>query len=101
MKKEEILNILEKFKRENQKKYNILKIGIFGSVARETDSNKSDIDIVVVLGKQDLFNIIGIKQDLEDKLYTAVDIVSYRDKMNQLLKQRIDNEAVYVYCPPL
>jgi len=51
---------------------------------------------VAVLGKQDLLNIIGIRQDLEDKLYTSVDIVSYRDKINQFLKQRIDNEAVYV-----
>jgi len=25
-----------------------------------------------------------------------VDIVSYREKMNQFLKRRIDNEAVYV-----
>ena len=43
MKKEEVLNILQRFKRENKKRFNILKIGIFGSVARETDSSRSDI----------------------------------------------------------
>jgi len=56
----------------------------------------SDIDIVVKLEKQDLFNMIGIKQDLEDALHTQVDIISYRERMNAFLKQRIDKEAVYV-----
>jgi predicted nucleotidyltransferase len=96
MTKNEIINILQRFKTDNQEKYNILKIGIFGSVARGTDNDRSDIDVVVALGKQDLFNIIGIKQDLEAELYMQVDIVSYRDKMNRFLKQRIDKEAVYV-----
>jgi len=43
-----------------------------------------------------LFNIIGIKQDLEEQLQQAVDIVSYRKNMNEFLKRRIDNEAAYV-----
>ena len=56
----------------------------------------SDVDVVVVLGNQDLFNLIGIKQDLEDQLQVPVDVVSYREKMNQHLKSRIDSEALYV-----
>ena len=40
--------------------------------------------------------MIGIKQDLEDALHTQVDIISYRERMNAFLKQRIDKEAVYV-----
>ncbi len=52
--------------------------------------------MVVELEKQDLFNIIGIKQDLEEQLQQAVDIVSYRKNMNEFLKRRIDKEAAYV-----
>jgi len=96
MKKDELINILQQFKNKNQQKYDILRIGIFGSVAREMNSEESDIDIVVVLKKQDLFNIIAIKQDLEAELSAPIDIISYRDSMNRFLKQRIDNEAVYV-----
>ena len=48
---------------------------------------QSDIDVVVELENQDLFDIIGFKQDLEEKLYHPVDIVSYRGKMNRLLKK--------------
>ena len=69
---------------------------VFGSVARNKIADESDIDIVVQLGKQDLFNLIGIKQDLEEQLNRKVDIVSYREKMNRFLKHKIDNEAVYV-----
>ena len=57
---------------------------------------ESDVDVVVVLGNQDLLNLIGIKQDFEDRLQIPVDIVSYREKMNHHLKRRIDSEAFYV-----
>jgi len=57
---------------------------------------QSDIDVVVELKTQDLFDLIGIKLDLEEELSRQVDIVSYRDKMNNFLKRRIEKEAVYV-----
>ena len=59
-------------------------------------NEESDIDVVVELGKPDLFYLIGIKQDLEEKFRRPVDIVRYRDTMNGFLKKRIDKEAVYV-----
>jgi uncharacterized protein len=83
-------------KRELQKRYAIKKIGLFGSFAKNTQKDDSDIDIVVQLEKQDLFQIIGIKQDLENEFHCTVDVVSYRDKMNPFLKDRIDREAIYV-----
>lgn len=96
MNRNEIILALRRFKERNQNKYRIVKIGIFGSAARDTMKEQSDIDVVVVLEKQDLFTIIGIKQDLEKQLQQAVDIVSYRKNMNEFLKRRIDNEAAYV-----
>ena len=92
-------NIIEKIrsqKGELQKKYAIKRIGLFGSFAKNTPREDSDIDIVVQLEKQDLFQIIGIKQDLEEEFHRTVDVVSYREKMNPFLKDRIDHEAIYV-----
>jgi len=57
---------------------------------------QSDIDVVVELDRQDLFALIGIKQDLEEELKRQVDVVSYRQGMNRFLKARIEKEAVYV-----
>ncbi|WP_457551301.1 nucleotidyltransferase family protein [Desulfobacula sp.] len=95
-KRDEILIYLRRFKGKKEKQYSILKIGIFGSAARDEMNEKSDIDIVVELGKTDLFHLIGIKQDLEEQLHRKVDIIRYRNGMNAFLKKRIDKEAVYV-----
>jgi len=43
-----------------------------------------------------MFNLIGIKQELEEQLRMPIDIVRYRKKMNPFLKRRIEKEAVYV-----
>lgn len=96
MSRKEIIKYLKKFREENKDKYHIERLGVFGSVARNMADDNSDIDIVVVLAKQDLFEIIGIKQDLEENLKFPVDVVSYREKMNSFLKKRIDTEAIYV-----
>lgn len=96
MRRKEIIEYLKKFKEENRDKFHIERLGVFGSVARDTANDDSDVDIVVVLTKQDLFEIIGIKQSLEENLKSPVDVVSYREKMSPFLKNRIDREAIYV-----
>ena len=96
MKRDDIILSLRRFKEINQQKYNIIKIGLFGSAARDNMREQSDIDVVVELETQDFFDLIGIKLDLEEQLSQEIDIVSYREKMNEFLKRRIDKEAVYV-----
>jgi len=96
MSRDEILLSLRRFKEMNQHKYNIRRIGLFGSAAKENMTDRSDIDVVVELETQDLFDLIGIKLDLEEQLNRQVDIISYREKMNEFLKRRINKEAVYV-----
>ena len=96
MKRDDIIITLRRFMKMNKDRYEIMRIGIFGSAARDDMNEQSDIDVVVELGKPDLFYLIGIKQDLEEKFHQPVDIVRYRDKMNAFLKRRIDKEAVYV-----
>ena len=91
----DIIDVIRQFKEDNQKKYSIITIGIFGSASRDSFNDKSDIDIVVELGNPDFFNLIGIKQDIEERFQCPVDVVRYREKMNGFLKRRIDQEAVY------
>ena len=96
MKRDDIILSLRRFKEMNQQKYNIIRIGLFGSAAQDNMREQSDIDVVVELETQDLFDLIGIKLDLEEQLSQQVDIVSYRERMNGFLKRRIDKESVYV-----
>jgi hypothetical protein len=95
MGRKDIIKILRSYKKDVAEQYNILKIGIFGSVARDEAGEDSDIDIVIRISEPDLFMLVGIKNDLEDRLRRPVDIVTYRDTMNPFLKKRIDSEAVY------
>ena len=96
MDRNNVVITISKFKTENLKRYGIKKIGIFGSLALESSNPTNDIDVVVELDKPDLFCLIGIKQDLEVLLGKPVNIVRYRENMNEFLKKRIDNDVVYV-----
>ena len=93
--KTEILEILRNYKKEFAAQYGILKIGIFGSVARDEVGKDSDVDVVVRISKPDLFMLAGIKNELEERFQRTVDIVLYSENMNQFLKKRIDAESVY------
>ena len=95
MKKEELIDILRNYKNERANYYGIMTIGIFGSTARGDDREESDVDIVLRIREPDLFMLVGIKEELEERLHRPVDIVTYRDNMNLFLKKRIDKEAVY------
>jgi hypothetical protein len=96
MQRDEIVQYLRRFKDINKDRYHIVKLGLFGSVARGSMTDSSDIDVVVELDTPDIFLLIGIKQDLEEQLHCPVDIVRYRKTMNAFLKSRIDREAIYV-----
>lgn len=95
MGRKDILKLLSDYKNEVANEYHILKIGIFGSVARSEAKEDSDVDIVIRVSEPDFFMLAGIKEDLEKKLNKSVDIVAYTDLMNPFLKNRIDLEAVY------
>jgi predicted nucleotidyltransferase len=96
MKKEIIINIVTEHKQELKDKFGVEKIGLFGSYARGEENYDSDIDFVVELSKPDLFCLIGVKYFLEDILNSKVDIVRYREKMNEFLRNRILSDAIYV-----
>jgi len=93
---QDILNYLTAHKKEFQEKYNIEKIGLFGSYARGEAHEGSDIDIVINLKKTTLSALVGIKEDIESYFQTQVDIIQYRERMNSFLKNRIERDAIYV-----
>jgi len=77
-------------------KYGVTRIGIFGSVARDDASEQSDVDIVYEMNRPNLFTVVHLKEELEQILHCPVDLVRYRERMNPLLKKRIEKDGVYV-----
>ena len=96
MSRSDILKILKEFKENHAEEYGILIMGVFGSVARDQATEKSDVDIFLKTKIPDPFNIVHIKEALEEILHQHVDIVRLRDRMNPSLKNRIEKDAVYV-----
>ncbi|MEA3545140.1 MAG: nucleotidyltransferase domain-containing protein [Thermodesulfobacteriota bacterium] len=94
--KNRILRILKNNKDNLTHDYGLLKLGVFGSVARNDAKEGSDVDIVVETKVPDLLRMVNLKEDLEALLHSKVDLIRYRFRMNALLKKRIDKEAYYV-----
>ena len=53
------------------------------------------MDVVVRMSKPDLFMLVGIENELEEMLHRSVDIVTYRENMNQFLEKKIDRGAIH------
>lgn len=67
------------------KKYGVLRASVFGSYASGENWPKSDIDILVTFSPDaDLFDAYDLKQDIQNTLHIAVDIVSDKAIVSQL-----------------
>ena len=67
-------------------------VRVFGSVARGEARPDSDVDFLVEFEPgRTLFDLIGLKQDLEDLLGTAVDVVTPNSL--RYLRERVMGEA--------
>ena len=85
----------EKFKRL-LRTYKVKRIAIFGSYARGEAKKNSDIDFLVEFNEQaDLLDQAGLKQDLQELFKKEIDVVTPRS-LNQYIRQRIMDEAVYL-----
>lgn len=104
--KESILSVLKALDKE---KYSILEIGLFGSYAREEETDSSDIDIIVKIEfkkgmyrnfcalQEELENTFGKKVDLVEKSvfdykFKNPDVKDYKEK----IKEEILGSVIYV-----
>ncbi len=74
MTKPDILNYLKDHYQEFHNKYNIEKIGLFGSYARDEATPESDIDIFVKM-KPNMFDMIAIKEQIEEDLHVLYESI--------------------------
>jgi predicted nucleotidyltransferase len=95
MERQEVLDVLATQKPVLSQKYGVARLGIFGSVARGQATEQSDIDVIVEM-PPDLFQMVHLREDLEQILGAPVDLIRLHKNLNALLKGRIDNEAIYV-----
>jgi len=93
--KEEIFKLLKQH-REELKIYNVIKIGLFGSMLRGDNTMESDIDFIVEFeeGKKNYDNFIEVAFLLESLLQKKVDLLTM-EAISSYMKPKILKEAYF------
>ncbi|AAB98108.1 TPA: nucleotidyltransferase family protein [Methanocaldococcus jannaschii] len=93
----EIKDILRKHKKILKEKYKVKSIAIFGSYARNEQTEKSDIDILVEFYETpDYLKFFELEDYLSDLLGIKVDLVIKGAIKNPYIKKSIEEDLIYV-----
>lgn len=92
--KTNILNYLKEHYSEFKSKYNVEQIGLFGSYARDEATENSDIDIFVKM-KPSLFDMVAIKEQIENDLDKKVDIIREHKNIKPIFLKMIQKDLIY------
>lgn len=94
--KQEIINSLHQHKSELNEKFGIEKLALFGSFAKDEQSEKSDIDLLVVqMKKKNAITLIKAKNFISDVLGRDVDL-GLLDSLRPFIRTRVEKEMIYV-----
>ncbi len=91
----DIENKLKELKPLLVQKYNVDKIGYFGSYSRNEQNQYSDIDILVSFTKPLGWDFFDLQEFLENQLNIKVDLVSEK-ALKEQLRQIILNSVKYI-----
>jgi predicted nucleotidyltransferase len=88
----EILEELNKLKPELRNRFKVKNIGIFGSYARNEETEDSDVDILVELEEPIGLDLVELIFFLEEKLCKKVDLVttkSLRSEFQEVIRKEV------------
>lgn len=95
MTKVEILNELSKHKSYLQEHFEVEKIGLFGSYAKDKQTEQSDIDIYVEFRHKTFDNLAGLWNYLEELYHKKIDLFHKHKNNNQVIISNIQKEVIY------
>lgn len=90
----EIFRLLES-NQDKIKSFGVKRLGIFGSVARDEQTENSDVDVLVELEKETFRGYMGLLLFLEDLFGRKVDL-AIKDSIKPRIKDRVLSETIYV-----
>lgn len=95
-----VLDSVQQTIRANQpllaEQFFVRRIGVFGSVAQNTQNDQSDIDMLVEFSQPvSMFRFLALEQKLADLLGRKIDLVT-PDALKAAIKESVLKEAIYV-----
>ncbi|HQO40659.1 MAG TPA: nucleotidyltransferase domain-containing protein [Spirochaetota bacterium] len=94
MNRNKIIDFLKKNKSFLQERFDVSRIGLFGSYATGTNTIDSDIDIIVSM-PSDFDKFYDLKDFLETNLNHEVDL-GLEKNMRVLIREQVEKEVIYV-----
>jgi hypothetical protein len=79
--------------------FEVSSLRLFGSLARNQQRESSDVDVCVEM-PPDIFQLIGLKQYLEELLGCDVDVIRVHSNMDAFLKNQIEKDGIYIIREP-
>ncbi|MCG6146552.1 nucleotidyltransferase family protein [Leptospira bandrabouensis] len=76
--------------------FGVLKIGIFGSFAKDKVNSDSDVDLLVEMQSPDFDSFVGLKIFLENLFERNVDLVRKRNQIKPSFLNRIQKDIINV-----
>jgi len=95
MTKDEILNQLSSNRDYIQEHFEVEKIGLFGSYAKDKATPQSDIDIYVEFSHKTFDNLAGLWNYLEELYHKKIDLFHKHKNNNQVIISNIQKEVIY------
>ena len=75
--------------------FGIKRLCVFGSVARNEQTEESDLDICVETETPNPFLLADLKDFPEQLFNCSVDVIRIHKNMNSFFKSRIEKEGIY------
>jgi predicted nucleotidyltransferase len=96
MDRDTVLNLLAAHKRELATRFGVVSLALFGSTARNTASDNSDVDVLIGFdGPATSARYFGVQFYLEDLLHRPVDLVT-KKALRPEFRGRVEAEALHV-----
>ena len=95
--KKDYIDILKSSAHELEQQFGVRSLRLFGSVARNEQTETSDVDICVETETPNPFLIVRMKKYLERLLGCSVDVIRFHRNMNAFLKQQIEKDGIFIF----
>lgn len=82
------------------RQYGVLRAALFGSIARGDATETSDVDLLVEFGPdKSLLDLIALKLDLQERIGTVVDVVTYAALHPSMRNEVLRNQEIIYEAP--